>query len=286
MAVTGQASFAIHTYYTLPGELSQMRADDLLATAAVNYLAPSAQIAAEPLALKGVIPLIAVVKGELRLINVKELLLFFSQAKNSKLHPSQEIVVCKVDVDFSPLQLKALDFVCEASATKGKQAQEKMVETLVKDDDLLTQVRQILGLKIRDGRLTGIDLQRIFTLKSGTAHNRLKAVESAQEEHYEALEPEPDDVYLPADIIDDEGEPVEAVSLGYIEAVELALGAYKPPNDRMNTEVNLMLNRFKEAKTGTGKPINEEELRDYINKKFGETLNQLIEKNMQEPNWI
>lgn len=288
MTVSGRAKFAIHSYYSLPGKLCELKAGDLFANAARSCLSTSAELSTEPLVLKGVAPLVLNIKGELQIVNDKELMLFFANDSGAKLNPNQKIVVCEVDVDLEPLHISALAFICEASATKAKAAQEKMIEALSEDKDLLSEVRQILGLRMRRGLLTGIDIQRIFQLKPGTAHNRLHAtLGPPKPEHLCQQSEEKHEKPVPEPFADNASEiSTESYMTEYLSAVCAALPLYEPETTQQAKALSHVMDRIDQFLETGEKPIDEEQLKKYIQDTFGDAATRAIESMLQEARWL
>lgn len=271
MDIQGSAYFAIHPHYRLPGRLRTMPAAVLLAEAAADYVVNSGELVNEPLVLKGVVPLVVTTKGEPTIINVKELMLFFADAPRSRVHPHQEIMICEIGDDYPIEQVKALSFICEASATKAKRQQELMVQQLVDDKDLLSEVRHVLGLPVRAGKITAPDIARIFSLKGGTAHNRLHAVIGNLEEESETEREGRDEVaQRQGGSTNKEGNPLSEYS-----SIVLQVLSSLPEEEKVG-DVKSTIDRIKASKEPDEMPIDEERLKGFVNNCFSEAIKTQI----------
>lgn len=273
MEKVGEDKFAIHSTYVLSGTKRPMRAENLLASAANKCLRDSAALSIEPLELWGVTPVVASVKGELTLVNESELLKWVRAMPDPMFNPNQEIYVFELAPGFTPLALKAIEYVFEARATKKKAAQEKMIKGLRDDRELLSEVRQIWALGIRGGKLAALDIARIFSLSSAVAHNRFHAVvkkpKSKPEVKQNATEGEID---LPANTLS-----AEDSESNYVQAVETVLSDLGSVIPEQQQAVDAILERISGAKLEGGRPIDVAELRAYVKAYFDEQIILAIE---------
>lgn len=264
MEKVGEDKFAIHSNYVLSGTKRPMRAENLLASAANKCLRDSAALSIEPLELWGVTPVVVSAKGDLTLVNECELLKWVRAMPDPMFNPNQEIYVFELAPGFTPLALKAIEYVFKARATKKKAAQEKMIRVLRDDRELLSEVRQIWALGIRGGKLAALDIARIFSLSSAVAHNRFHAVVKKPKSKPEVEQSVTDDeVYSTANPLSTEGSESD-----YVQAVEAVLSRIDNAIPEQQQAIDAILGRISSAKLDGGKPIDVGELKTFIEDRF------------------
>lgn len=176
MTLNVDINYEILPSYLISGKLATTQAAKLLTKRGNQYLSESQTISRDPVYLRGAFPVYAISGGEHQLLNGAEVMKELLELPGFLVSPDQEIVVFQFEARFDSGQLKALEFIFKAETAQKKATQEKLLLMLIEDKELLSGIRQILGLPIGRGPLKDKDIARLFRVSPSTAHNRRKAV--------------------------------------------------------------------------------------------------------------